>query len=147
MPPSSDIERTSERGRTPIEASRPWILLGVALLIACAQHARAAASDVDTSSPGLMKTSEGSMDPALQQLVDVAIDDLANRLAIGRDGIAVSEVRRVIWPDRSLGCPRPGMNYPQVQQDGLLIRLRAHGREYSYHSGGTRPPFLCENAA
>lgn len=87
------------------------------------------------------------MEPAVQKLVDVAIDDLARRLGIGRDGISVTEVRLVIWPDRSLGCPRPGMNYPQVQQDGLLIRLRALGREFSYHSGGTRPPFLCENAA
>jgi hypothetical protein len=76
--------------------------------------------------------------------VDYAKADLAQRLGIQTEAIEVMEVRPVIWPDGALGCPRPGMGYIQVQQDGLLIRLRAGGRVYEYHSGGARPPFLCE---
>jgi hypothetical protein len=38
------------------------------------------------------------------------------------------------------------MVYPQVQRDGALIRLRAQGREFAYHAGGSRPPFLCERS-
>jgi hypothetical protein len=34
--------------------------------------------------------------------------------------------------------------YTQVQVEGLLIRLRVGKRVYEYHSGGGRPPFLCE---
>jgi len=77
-------------------------------------------------------------------LLSVAIGDLAQRLNIDPAGISVIETRAVVWPDRSLGCPRPGMAYAQVPQDGALIRLRAGGREFDYHSGGGRPPFLCE---
>jgi hypothetical protein len=38
------------------------------------------------------------------------------------------------------------MVYPQVQTDGVLIRLEANDVTYSYHGGGGRPPFLCGNA-
>lgn len=79
-----------------------------------------------------------------EPLLRVAMDDLARRLNINPADIQVLETRAVVWPDRSLGCPRPGMVYPQVQTDGALIRLQAQGREFSYHSGGSRPPFLCE---
>ena len=50
----------------------------------------------------------------------------------------------VVWPDKGLGCPQHGMEYLQVQVDGTLIELEAGGERYRYHSGETRPPFLCE---
>jgi hypothetical protein len=37
------------------------------------------------------------------------------------------------------------VGYRQVQQDGMRIVLKAQGREFEYHSGGSRPPFLCES--
>lgn len=72
--------------------------------------------------------------------------DLSRRLSIPRSQIEVAAVTAVTWPDGSLGCPQPGMIYPQVQVDGMRILLRAGGRTYDYHSGGSRPPFLCEGA-
>jgi hypothetical protein len=36
------------------------------------------------------------------------------------------------------------MEYLQVQVDGTLIELAAGGERYRYHSGESRPPFLCE---
>jgi hypothetical protein len=122
------------------------LLVAAGLLSACNHAGRpvtpAGPDPAATRSPA---TAEVQVDPAFQPLVDEAIDDLARRLAIDRSGVAVIEVRAVVWPDGSLGCPRPGMMYPQVQQDGILIRLRAQAREFSYHGGGTRRPFLCEN--
>ena len=85
------------------------------------------------------------LDPALQRLVDQARGDLAARL--GGGAVDLVEVRPVRWPDRGLGCPEPGMIYPQVPQAGLLIRLRVAGRVYQYHVGEGRPPFLCERPA
>ena len=85
-------------------------------------------------------------DPALQGLVMRAKEDLARRLSIEVDQIDLIEARAVVWPDGGLGCPQPGMAYIQVQQDGSLIRLRVGKRIYNYHSGGNRPPFLCEQA-
>lgn len=84
--------------------------------------------------------------PASNRLVVQAKEDLAGRLAIQMNEIEVVETREVIWPDSSMGCPRPGMAYTQVQHDGLLIRLRVGDRVYEYHSGSGRPPFLCEQA-
>jgi hypothetical protein len=77
-------------------------------------------------------------------LVMQAMKDLAKRLAIGLDKIEIVSFAAVVWPDGSMGCPQPGMIYPQVQQDGARMRLRVGDRIYEYHSGGVRPPFLCE---
>jgi hypothetical protein len=76
--------------------------------------------------------------------VEQAKDDLARRLSIEVGRIELLEIQQVVWPDSGLGCPQPGMVYTQVQQDGLLIRLRVGEVVYNYHSGGGRPPFLCE---
>jgi len=85
------------------------------------------------------------LDPALQKVVMQAKQDLARRLAIPEEQIELVEVQSVVWPDKGLGCPQPGMVYLQVQVDGLLIRFKAGGHVYDYHSGGNRSPFLCEN--
>ncbi len=74
-----------------------------------------------------------------------AMKDLAHRLSISLDKITVTSAEAVVWPDGGLGCPQPGMAYIQVQQDGMRIILNANGKEYHYHSGQRRPPFLCEN--
>ena len=84
------------------------------------------------------------LDPALRAAVESAKADLAGRQSVPIDSIGVVEVRSVVWPDGALGCPKPGMAYPQVQVEGLLIRLSIGDRIFEYHSGGGKPPFLCE---
>ncbi len=83
-------------------------------------------------------------DPALQALVKQAREDLARRLSIAVEQIDLLEVKAVVWPDSSMGCPQPGVAYTQVPQDGLLVRLLVGKRIYAYHSGGNRPLFLCQ---
>ena len=79
------------------------------------------------------------------QLVVSAKEDLANRLGIPIEEIELITMEAVTWPDGSLGCPESGVEYIQVQREGARIRLRAEKRIYQYHSGGGRPPFLCEH--
>jgi hypothetical protein len=86
-------------------------------------------------------------DPFLRRVTTQAIDDLAGRLALPVARIEFVELKPMLWPDSGLGCPRPGMVYPQVQQDGYLIRLRAGKHEFAYHGGGRRGPFLCEKGS
>ena len=95
--------------------------------------------------PSIPKT-PGTSGPSENRLVIQAKEDLAERLSTAVDQIQLVEFRAVVWPDASLGCPQPGMAYKQVPQDGGLIRLEVDGRLYEYHSGGSRPPFLCERA-
>ena len=89
----------------------------------------------------------GSVDAQLRSFVDVAVADLTHRLNVDAAGVTVVSARAMTWPDRSVGCPQPGMAYPQTQVDGTLIELSVGGTVYRYHSGGSRSPFLCENAS
>ena len=83
--------------------------------------------------------------PAQKALVAQAREDLARRLSIAPAAVTFVKLKEVVWPDRSLGCPRPGIEYPQVPQDGVQVVLRAAGRSYAYHAGSGRAPFLCES--
>jgi hypothetical protein len=109
----------------------------VLLALACAAPTGAGGAEADCHV-------DPAVNPALKPLVDAAVADLAQRLGIPAVDVCVADARSVVWPDRSLGCPRPGLQYPQVPQDGVFIRLQARGRSYAYHGGGSRSPFLCE---
>ena len=91
-------------------------------------------------------TIPGTVEPGLEALIRLAQEDLAQRWSIPVEQIEVLEARAVVWPDSSLGCPQPGMEYLQVPQDGSLILLGFEGKVYEYHSGGGRDPFLCEQS-
>jgi hypothetical protein len=86
----------------------------------------------------------GTVELGMGPYIEMARQDLADRLSIDAAEIEVLEARAVVWPDASLGCPQPGMKYRQVPMDGALIRLAVDGKVYEYHSGGGRDPFLCE---
>jgi hypothetical protein len=77
--------------------------------------------------------------------VEQAKADLAKRLSVDAAQVTVVSSHEVTWSDGSLGCPEPGMNYTQALVPGFRVILEAAGKQYHYHSGGTRPPFLCTN--
>ena len=74
-----------------------------------------------------------------------AVADLSKRLGTEQGQIGVVSVEEVTWRDGSMGCPRPGMMYPQVLTNGTRVVLEYDGKRYEYHSGGRRSAFLCEN--
>ena len=80
-----------------------------------------------------------------RQLVEKATLDLEERLDITRGEIDLLGIRLVTWPDSSLGCPRPGINYTQATREGYQILLSVAGRRYAYHSGLLGAPFYCEH--
>lgn len=83
--------------------------------------------------------------PYLRRVTEQAMADLAARVDLPVERIEFLELKPMLWSDKGMGCPRPGMVYPQVQVDGYVIRLRAGKREFPYHGGGDKPPFPCEN--
>ncbi|HRC48124.1 MAG TPA: hypothetical protein PLS72_12630 [Ilumatobacteraceae bacterium] len=97
-----------------------------------------------TTSATTSETTSSEIDPGLQPYIDIAVDDLATRLAADVGGITVVSATLVVWPDSALGCPAPGQEYATVATDGALIILELDGTEYRYHAGGSRAPFLCE---
>jgi hypothetical protein len=149
--PSHSRPRVSRTARSTPQYTAAMVRLACATLIllsaGLAMGCGATSAKVrERSSTGLGETtmSETENRQSFEPLLRVAMGDLAQRLNIDPADISVIDTCAVVWPDRSLGCPRSGMSYAQVPQDGALIRLRAGGREFDYHSGGGRPPFLCE---
>ena len=69
--------------------------------------------------------------------------DLAGRLGVSSDAIAVLIVQEVDWPDASAGCPQPDMVYSQVITNGSRIVFQYDGSSYFYHSVGGSDPFFC----
>ena len=78
-------------------------------------------------------------------LVQQAKQDLAQRLDVPTEDIELVQFEAVVWPDASLGCPRPGIVYAQVISPGYLVVLKADDKEYEYHAGKSAEPFYCEN--
>lgn len=87
-----------------------------------------------------------SFPPELTGIVELAIEDLMDRLAGDTPNVTVVLVEEVVWGDGSLGCPKPEMSYVQVPTDGLRIVLEADGLLYDYRSGGFSDPVLCVQA-
>lgn len=83
------------------------------------------------------------VDERLLPVAQGAVADLAERLGLPHDEVRVVVLGTVTWSDRSCGCPRPGMRYPQVPVDGLYVRLEAGGRSWHYHGCRGRALFLC----
>ncbi|WP_147915403.1 hypothetical protein [Ruania zhangjianzhongii] len=89
-----------------------------------------------TDSPEPSDTPEPTDDAAdLPENVQEAVEDLADRLGVALADIDAGSLEEVTWPDGSLGCPEPGMSYPQVLTDGYRVILTADGDEYAYHAG------------
>jgi hypothetical protein len=74
----------------------------------------------------------------VNKLVAAARADLASVAGVTEDRIEVIETGYVEWSDSSLGCPKAGQSYLQVITPGYLIRLRAGGKEYEYHTSMTQ---------
>lgn len=79
----------------------------------------------------------------LESLVEKATDDLAQCLSISTSQIDLVEAKDVVWPDASLGCPRPGLIYAQVLTPSFLIQLKAHEQVYEYHTDMQQTVILC----
>ena len=81
----------------------------------------------------------------LENLVQLARADLAQRLSISTDEISLVEATEVEWSDSSLDCPQPGMEYLQVITPGYRIVLQVNGQSYEYHTNRDAYFVYCEN--
>ena len=84
-------------------------------------------------------------DAGLQELIEKAKADLAQRLSVPANKIMLVEATSVVWPDASLGCPQEGMVYAQVLTPGYLIRLMYKNQQFEYHASRGIEVIYCEN--
>jgi hypothetical protein len=81
--------------------------------------------------------------PALQAKIEFATQDAARRTQLDASRLRVTLAEAVTWPDGSLGCPQPGMEYSQVLVAGFRIRILAGATTLEYHASVRGQPFLC----
>jgi hypothetical protein len=129
-----------------VDVVRTWLVTGAcALVLAGCGDTRPADAPEDpivdeTSTPSSPQPSPPAGGPAVRQ----SVADLAATLDVDPGEVEVVSVKEVTWRDGSRGCAQPGMSYTQALIDGSRIILRAGGRTYEYHSGGSQPPSRCD---
>lgn len=82
-------------------------------------------------------------DEASGKIVALVKGHLAQRLSIAVDQIVLLEIKPVVWRDAGLGCPKPGVDYIQVETPGYTILLEADGNTYRYHTDDTKRFVQC----
>jgi hypothetical protein len=82
--------------------------------------------------------------PEAAQLLAQAVADVAQRAGVGVTQVRLVEAEEVEWRDGSLGCPEPGMMYPQVITPGYRFVIEAGGQTYNYHTDRGSRVILCE---
>ncbi len=86
---------------------------------------------------------ERPMNPTLESITESALEDAATRTGIARANLEVESAFGVTWPDGSLGCPQPGMNYTMALVPGYRIRVRAGAQVLDYHASRRGYFVLC----
>jgi hypothetical protein len=76
-------------------------------------------------------------------MIKLVTEHLAKKLSIVADQIVLSDVKPVRWRDAGLGCPKPGVDYIQMETPGFSIFLEAGGKTYNYHTDETKRFVLC----
>lgn len=79
-------------------------------------------------------------------LLEEIVADLMGRVGVERSAVNVVRTEQVVWPDGSLGCPRPDQVYTQALVDGYQVVLEQGGEMYDYRVSDKGYFFLCENS-
>jgi hypothetical protein len=74
------------------------------------------------------------MSSSQQDIVDRARRDLAQRLSLSEQKIALESVEQTDFPDAALGAPIEDEMSAQVITPGWRIRLQANGKTYEYRA-------------
>ena len=73
--------------------------------------------------------------PLPEDIRSRVLTDAARRAAVSVDAISIVSSQAVEWPDGSLGCPQPGVTYPQAPVAGYRVSVKAKERVYDYRVG------------
>jgi hypothetical protein len=100
------------------------------ILLFVAASLSACAADRPAAPPGYT----APVNATLQSVTVAVLADASKRTGIEVAKLEVVESIAVTWPDGSLGCPEPGMNYTMALVPGYRIRIRADQQLLNYHA-------------
>ena len=95
---------------------------------------RPTSSSARAEAPARLAPTAQASPPAPDLLVALATADAARRTGAAPGDVRIARIESREWPDRSLGCPRPGMGYAQAITPGYLIVAEAAGQQLEYHT-------------
>ena len=117
----------------------PGCLLAITLITACAGDDMLHETTEDTAERHGKMVEHSAPKPLIARIVD----DFVARSGAQRDQVFIRRAESVTWGDPSLGCPEPGMAYPQVIVDGYWVELEHNGRLHDYRVDGSGNFKLC----
>ena len=79
----------------------------------------------------------------MKRLIDIAKQDLAQRLELSLVEIDVLRIEKAEWPDSSLGCAEKNLTRLFVPIPGYRIIVTAKGYEYVYHTNKESGVLYC----
>ena len=77
-------------------------------------------------------------------ILDAILADLAKRTGSARETLDVLRSEETVFPDGSLGCPKPGLAYTQALVEGYRVVIRHAGKDYDYRAARSGYFVLCE---
>ena len=116
-------------------------------LPAYAAETEPAKADLDSVITGLSKEQAQEVAKAKQQqaaknytaqeqeAIDLAISKVNQITPLSKDSVEHLKIRSIQWPDSSLGCPEPGVDYLQKMIPGYLVSFTVDGKIYSVNIG------------
>jgi hypothetical protein len=78
-----------------------------------------------------------------ERVVNAARADALRRSGLPPAQLRVVTLESVTWPDGSLGCPQPGMQYTQALVAGYRIGLQVGAEVWDYHASERGGVVLC----
>jgi hypothetical protein len=90
-------------------------------------------------SPG---TGSGSLSAAI---IDPIVADAAGNAGVPVSEVSIVSAKAVTWPDAGLGCPLPGMVYPQVLVDGYQVIVQVGQQTIDYRGSSAGKFRVCTN--
>ncbi|HUE45464.1 MAG TPA: hypothetical protein VMO81_04355 [Aestuariivirgaceae bacterium] len=92
-----------------------------------------------TQTPGATEMPSETEPPTMgvpQAILDLILNDAADRTGVPRDELQIERAQAVTWSDGSLGCPEPDKFYIQVLVDGYWVEVRAGDEVLDYRGSG-----------
>jgi hypothetical protein len=99
-------------------------------------HTDGDAAFVLCADPGWMAR-EGQplpLDPIADSMVEQVQRDAARRLDVAQTRVRLVSLLTMTWPDASVGCPQPEIDYADVETPGYRIVVRADDQTLIYHT-------------
>jgi hypothetical protein len=148
--PSRSADQVESTTTTTAGAVTTTTVTSVPSTTARATSSADGAAGEDTSTIGVEEKSDdsaeetvvtGQVPPALMSQVLAHAESHTGQAA---DTMTIVQAEAVTWPDGSLGCPEPGMQYTQALVPGYWIEIAVGGETLDYRLSERGGMKLCE---